>query len=140
MFENLRKKLSKQYHIKLNKLEKKIRRAVKPLIFQPSAEKNTVFKKRYLQILAEGDVIFKDDYDLWGDCIRPVLVDFLNFLVEGVQFFLSIFIPSSRNYEGAFFARPEQQTREEASHIWTQAMEDSHDKFYEVADHAVTLG
>ena len=140
MFKNLREKLDKKYHIKLNKLERKIRRAAKPLFFQPSEEKNTAFKKQYLEILAEGETVFNDEQNLWGDYIRPALVDFANFFIKWVQFALSAFIPSLRNYEGAFFEKPSRQTREDASNIWKCVVESSEDKFYEIANHAVTLG
>jgi len=139
MFKNLREKLDKKYHIKLNKLERKIRRATKPLFFQPSEEKNTAFKKRYLEILTEGEVVFQDEPNLWGDCIRPVLVYFANLVIAGVQFVLSAFIPSARDYKGAFFAEPGHQTREEASNIWKQELEASQEKFYEISEHAATL-
>jgi hypothetical protein len=139
MFKQLSEKLDKKYHVKLNKLERKIRRATKLLFFQPSEEKNKVFKKRYLEILAEGEVVFKDEQNIWGDCMRPVLVCFANLVIAGVQFVLSAFIPSARDYKGAFFADPGHQTREEASHIWKQELEALQEKFYEISDHAVTL-
>ena len=137
MFESLRDNLSKKYHIKLNKLEQKIRRATKPLFFQPTEEKNTAFKKRYLEILAEGEVVFKDEQNLWGDCIRPALVNFANWVIAGVQFVLSMFIPSLRDYKGAFFTEAGQQARAEASNIWKQEMDASQEIFYEISDYAV---
>ncbi|MDF1683196.1 MAG: hypothetical protein P1U36_00920 [Legionellaceae bacterium] len=139
MFQNLRKNLSKKHQNKLSKLEAKLKQALKKLFFQPSEDKVVAFKKRYLEILAEGDVIFKDDKAFWQDYIRPVLIDFANTIVNIIRFCLSIVIPPLRNYNGTFFSASDEHTHEEASDIWSQEVTASQDKFHEIAEHAATL-
>ncbi len=139
VLNNLRKNLSQKYHNKLSKLELKLRQALKKLFFQPSEEKVIAFKKRYLEILAEGNVMFKEDKALWQDYIRPVLIDFANTVVNAIRFCLSLVIPASRGYTSAFFSVLDEHTHEEASVIWNQEITASQDKFHEIAAHAVTL-
>ena len=139
MFENLRAKLNKKYHIRLNHLELKTKQAVKILCYQPSTLKSKLFKKKYRDIFSEGNILFRNKPNLWNDYIRPVLVDLANFIIAGLQFVLSALKPSLKNYKGAFFAKPHQQTYEEICLIWKQEMEASQTIFHEIADHAVNL-
>ena len=137
IFKDLRKDISKTYHIKLDKLESEIKKAIKPLFTRPSENKTNTFKIRYAGIITEGENMLKNEQNLWGDCIRPTLLDFANFVIGCVQFVLSVFIPSVRNYQGVFFSGPMMQTREEASDIWRKKMNDAKEGFCDIAVYSI---